>query len=88
MKTGITELVILALFFRIGEHGVCFCQLFELVFGVLVIGVFVRVILLREFTIGFFYRGGIGITFDTEYRVIIFGHDANAPVCYKLTMNS
>ncbi len=66
-----TELVVGGAFLCIGEHRVGFGQFLEFVFGLLVTGIFIGMILNGQATIRLFNFGIARVTVDFEYFVII-----------------
>ena len=74
--TLVTELVVAATFFGVTQYLIRLSSFFELVFGFLIAGVFIRMVLQRHLTIGFLDIAFARTAFNTQYFVIVsLSHD-------------
>jgi hypothetical protein len=70
------ELIVLFAFLRVAQDGIGLTDLFELLLGALLFGgIAVRVMLEGEFAVGFLDIVYAGAPVDTEYLIVIVGHD-------------
>ena len=78
--SGVSELVVTGPLVGIRQHVIGFGGLLELLFGLLVPGVFVRVVFDRGLSVGLLDLVGVGISLDAEHFVII------SLFCHGLTL--